>query len=58
MLQCLIYLNCFIVDTIWSTAIKIIYQICFYNPNRDLENTLRNPKSGPTGVTFVGKTAW
>jgi hypothetical protein len=58
MLQCVIYLSCFIVDKIWSTAIKIIYQICFYNPNRDLEKTLRNPKSRPTGVTFVCKIAW
>ena len=54
MLQCVICLSCVIVDKIWSTAIEIIYQICFYNPNRDLEKTLRNPKSGPT----VYKIAW
>ena len=40
-------LSCFIVNKIWSTAIKIIYQICFYNPNRDLEKTFRNPQSDP-----------
>jgi hypothetical protein len=57
-LQCVICLSCFMIEKIWSTAIKIIYQICFYNPNRDLEKTLRNPKSGPTGVTFVCKIAW
>jgi hypothetical protein len=29
LMQCVICLSCFIVDKIWSTAIKIIYQICF-----------------------------
>ena len=31
---------------------------CFYNPNRDLEKTFRNPTSDPTWVTFVCKIAW
>ena len=32
-------LSCFIVNKIWSIAIKIIYQILLYNPNWDFEKT-------------------
>ena len=50
-------LSCFIVIKIWSTAIKIIYQIFVYNPNRYLEKTFRNHKSDSTWVTFACKIA-
>jgi hypothetical protein len=42
-------LSCVIVNTIWSTRYQNnISNNFFYNPNRDLEKTFRNPKSDAT----------
>jgi hypothetical protein len=41
----------FRVPKIWSSAMKIIYQIFFYNPNRDHEKTFRNLRLwGPSEI--------